>query len=102
MNLNVASLISITYMQMEPFFTRTNCSGRTGKWMIQEERGKESSYHETILLFTYSLSMVKRLRSLCFLRIGTGSSDNSKHQGGWYSIEFAYQAFAKTKDNNKG
>jgi hypothetical protein len=28
--------------------------------------------------------------------------DISKHGGGWFPIEFAYQAFAKAKDNNEG
>ena len=28
--------------------------------------------------------------------------DISKHGGGWYPIEFAYQAFAKAKDNGEG
>ncbi len=70
--------------------------------MIQEERGKESYYHETILLFTHSLLMVKRLQLLCISRISTGLNDMSKYGGGWYPIEFVYQTFAKAKDNNKG
>jgi hypothetical protein len=28
--------------------------------------------------------------------------DISKHGGGWYPIEFAYQAFAKSNDNGEG
>ena len=59
---------------MELFFTRTSRSGRTGERMILEERVKESSCQQMILLCTRSLSMDKILRSLPTSRIGMGSN----------------------------
>ena len=59
---------------MEPFFTRTSPSGRTGERMIQEDTDKESSYQQTILLFTHSPSMIKKPLSLLISRHDTGSN----------------------------